>query len=388
MSPQDRRRRTSSTGSYPQSNSLLDQPVKFRQPSGASVSITRTGINSGNLENGNNKALDRRGKEGINFSDNIIDLSGLIIDGSSNFKKKERYGDNNHNSKSRGAYQAIPNNVNDDINYDNINAIIKSRNNNNHPRSSNDENEVIQLKPIVLEKLSFREEKALVTGNFNTYSTGNASQSIELDHLNKNQLNIGGIPNSSPSSSSSSKPYLDNQNSTSRTQDNSDSRTFGGEMIGKGRAVIDQSNLGVTESSAAQMKSSDSNNKSGSSSSSSRSNDSNKNVRQELKVCTMSLSFLFYLNSLIFILNTNPSCVSFLDTFLFLFLFLSLFLSLSFSLSHSQHIPNTLLLSISTFLSYTRTHTHTLSLTLVISFFITPYNPFSILLYPSAFPFR
>ena len=355
----------------------MDQPVKFRQPSGASVSITRTGINSGNLENGNNKALDRRGKEGINFSDNIIDLSGLIIDGSSNFKKKERYGDNNHNSKSRGAYQAIPNYVNDDINYDNINAIIKSRNNNNHPRSSNDENELIQLKPIILEKLSFREEKALVTGNFNTYSTGNASQSIELDHLNKNQLNIGGIPNSSPSSSSSSssKPYLDNQNSTSRTQDNSDSRTFGGEMIGKGRAVIGQSNLGVIESSAAQMKSSDSNNKSSSSSSSS--NDSNKNVRQELKVRTMSLSFLFYLNSLIFILNTNPSCVSFLDTFLFLFLFLFLSLSLSLSLpltlslslslslflslslpTHSQH---TLTLHLYLSLLYTHTHTHSLS---------------------------
>ena len=288
----------------------MDQPVKFRQTPGASISVTRTVVNPGNFEKIINKAHDSRGKERIDFKDNIIDLSGLIIDGASTFKKKERYGDNtNNNNKNRGTYQAIPNYENDDINYDNITAIIKSRNKNNLPRIDNDEKEVIQMKSTVLDKTSFRDVKAVVTGNSNTYSTGNATQSIELDHINKNQFSVAGMLNSSYSSSysssstSSSKICSDDRNTTSRTGDNLDRRIFGGEKIGKRKAVIDQSNVGIIESSAAQMKSSSSSSSSNSNTNS-NSKTTDKNLGDEQKVCVWSdvdmlLSFLVFL---------NPSC--------------------------------------------------------------------------------
>ena len=268
----------------------MDQPVKFRQTPGASISVTKTVANPGNFDKVKNKAHDRGGIERIDFKDNIIDLSGLIIDGASTFKKKERYGDNsNNNNKNRGTYQAIPNYENDDINYDNITAIIKSRNMNNLPRSDNHEKEVIQMKSTILDKTSLREVKAIVTGNSNIYSTGNATQSIELDYINKNQFSISGMLNSSSSSSSGSKTCSDDRNTSSKTADNLDKRILDGEKIGKRKAVIDQSNVGIIESSAAQTKSSNSSN------SSNNSNTADKNLGEEQKVSTMLLSFLVFL---------------------------------------------------------------------------------------------
>ena len=195
-------------------------------------------------------AADDRDK---GFKNNYDNKNNNII--TRDIKSKATSISNNSNVSSRGTYQAIQNNVNDDSNNitnNNKNCGSTYNNNKNETEKGNkNENKILLSSRILLEEPSFREEKALVSGNFNTYSTGAATKSYELDHDTNIYSSGTNVINSNLTSRSQ------NQNSHS-DMGNVESGENGGKGKGRGKeqAVINETNLNRTDLNAAQMKNS------------------------------------------------------------------------------------------------------------------------------------